>query len=224
MNILLSKPIATFSVVRLSELGYGEIDPKFIVEYYNKLEQKWFISNPKCGWIDAKFNLSYENPTIFTGWKELIEYNNLPNNVEIEMEYHGRSNFAIKSFKEIKSAAEILPFHSRSLLPIHTFDFDVVLTETTVKKQNLTLPAAFGRYLSTKDYKWLILCGDHNRQELLKVIHQMNAIQLGNTWKDVCNENFFVAGDTIRFKFATNDPHHRCHMFKPTPFENASTS
>jgi hypothetical protein len=101
------------------------------------LEQKWFISNPKCGWIDAKFNLSYENPTIFTGWKELIEYNNLPNNVEIEMEYHGRSNFAIKSFKEIKSAAEILPFHSRSLLPIHTFDFDVVLTETTVKKQNL---------------------------------------------------------------------------------------
>jgi hypothetical protein len=78
--------------------------------------------------------------------------------------------------------------------------------------------------LSTKDYKWLILCGDHNRQELLKVIHQMNAIQLGNTWKDVCNENFFVAGDTIRFKFATNDPHHRCHMLKPTPFKNASTS
>jgi hypothetical protein len=56
------------------------------------------------------------------------------------------------------------------------------------------------------------------------VIKQMNAIQLGHSWKDVCKENFFVAGDTIRFKFAINDPHKRCHMFKPSPFETASTS
>jgi hypothetical protein len=56
------------------------------------------------------------------------------------------------------------------------------------------------------------------------VIKQMNAIQLGHTWKDVCQENFFVTGDTIRFKFAMNDPHKRCHMFKPSPFETASTS
>jgi hypothetical protein len=78
--------------------------------------------------------------------------------------------------------------------------------------------------LSTKNFKWLILCGDDNRQELLMLIKQMNAIQLGNSWKNVCNDNFFVEGDTVRFKFATNDPHHRCHLFKPTPFQSASTS
>jgi hypothetical protein len=117
--------------------GYGEIEPNFVVEHYKKLEKKWFIMNSTCGFIDVDYNLSYENPTIFTGWKQLIDYNQLPENVEIEMEYHGGPTFAIKSFKEIKTAEEILPFHSRSLLPIQTISFDIVLTETTMKKSKL---------------------------------------------------------------------------------------
>jgi hypothetical protein len=101
------------------------------------MEQKWFIMNSTCGFIDVKYNLSYENPTIFTGWTQLIDYNQLPANVEIEMEYHGGQKFAIKSFKEIKCEAEILPFHSRSLIPNQTFFFDIVLTETSIKKPKL---------------------------------------------------------------------------------------
>jgi hypothetical protein len=128
--------------------GYGEIEPNFIVEHYNKLEPKWFIMNSTCGFIDVKYNLSYENPKLFTGWKELIDYNQLPPNVEIEMEYRGGPKFAIKSFKEIKCAEEILPFHSRSLLPNQTFYFDLILTEKTIKKQNLVdLYFAFSLYL-----------------------------------------------------------------------------
>ncbi|XP_045806228.1 uncharacterized protein LOC123899199 [Trifolium pratense] len=222
-EMLQSKPITTCRVVRLSNLGYGEIDPNFIVEYYNKLDNMWFVFNSESGWTVLKYNKSYDNPIIFNGWKELLELHGLPNNIELELDYYGGNCFGIKSFKEPIVETDILPFHSRSIIPHETVFFDIPLTTESVKNKNLILPMDFASYLMDKKIKFITICGDYPHKEHMKVVHSTNPVitKLGNTWKELCQEIPFCAGDTIRFKFAINDPHDRCHMWKLPEITNA---
>jgi hypothetical protein len=63
---------------------------------------------------------------------------------------------------------------------------------------------------------YLILSGDRMLKEVLQVYEAKDTTKttIGDTWKDVCHLNFFVIGDTIRFKFDLNDNNQRCHVFK----------
>jgi hypothetical protein len=98
---------------------------------------KWSIVNQAGFCHEMDFNLSFENPTLYTGWKELILHHQLSENVEIEMAYYGKAKFSIKSFKEVATAADILPFHSRSLFPGLTIFFDVKVNSESLTKNCL---------------------------------------------------------------------------------------
>ncbi|KAK2416604.1 hypothetical protein QL285_038988 [Trifolium repens] len=101
-GILASTPITTFKIIRLSTQGYGEIEPDFVINNYNDLLMKWSIVNQAGFCHEMDFNLSFENPTLYTGWKELILHHQLPENVEIEMAYYGRRNFQLSLSKKLR--------------------------------------------------------------------------------------------------------------------------
>jgi hypothetical protein len=80
------------------------------------------------------------------------------------------------------------------------------------------LPPKLGKFLHKKECKFLVACGDDQHQEFLSVNSNGNPskTKLGFFWTKFCQENNFSIGDTVRFKFAIEDPHKRCHIFKPT--------
>jgi hypothetical protein len=82
------------------------------------------------------------------------------------------------------------------------------------------LSSAFGEFLIRNQHKFLIVCGDEQKEDFVTVVHKENPFttRLGLGWNLVCTSNKFKKGDTIRFKFNLNDPHKKCHVFKPTPF------
>jgi hypothetical protein len=101
------------------------------------LEQNWTIINFSGGSHCLKFNMSYENPNLFSGWNELIVFHQLPKNVEILLGYYDNSTFSIISYNEIRNEEQIQKFHSRSLMPNKTIHFDMILNSKAVKKNYL---------------------------------------------------------------------------------------
>jgi hypothetical protein len=63
---------------------------------------------------------------------------------------------------------------------------------------------------------YLIVAGDRMLKEVLQVYDGNGTTKttIGDTWKYVCQLNFFAIGDKIRFKFDLNDNNQRCHVFK----------
>jgi hypothetical protein len=211
---------------------------------------------------ELQFNQMHNNPLLTIGWTELSQFLNLPKNVEIYFSYYGNQLFGINSFKEKKSYEEIMPFHSRSIMPLLTKYFDIILTPTSINQPNLvsltfishiflflsiyyftfklllihifttllifffqTLPRDFGFYLLSHHYGNLLLCGDYNHSQVFNIVSKDNPTKtiLEKGWDNFCIVNHFIAGDTIRFKFLTNDPHKRCHAFKHTVYPNVTT-
>jgi hypothetical protein len=81
---------------------------------------------------DLIFNKDYEFPLITRGWNDFKTVNNLPDNVEVKLNYHSPRLSSIHSYKPISSAAEIPPFFSRSTKPLETEYFDIVLSDDNI--------------------------------------------------------------------------------------------
>jgi hypothetical protein len=83
------------------------------------------------------YNQLFEHPLIIGGWNTLQNFYHFPNNVEVSFGYYGYNCFSFLSYRNLDMVREILPYHSRSILPNKTRWFDVTLTEEMVKKNKI---------------------------------------------------------------------------------------
>jgi hypothetical protein len=86
---------------------------------------------------EVKYKPSLYFPTLTSGWSELQEYHNIPDNVEVVFGYYGGSIFAITTIREIHDPETFPPFHSRSLFPNETFYFDVHVDDHWLKSPKM---------------------------------------------------------------------------------------
>ena len=85
-----------------------------------------------------KFNKNYENPLLLNeGWESFKKFHNLPDDVEVVLQYFGHDLFGVISFKELAGGASIPPFHSRSFVPKKTDFFQFNLTNMRVDNPKL---------------------------------------------------------------------------------------
>ncbi|WJX33272.1 laccase [Trifolium repens] len=77
------EPLATFSIVKLSDQLFPEIEQQFINHHFGRIKKKWHVINQAGNSIDLTFNNHYELPLIKKGWNQFKTGNNLPDNVEI---------------------------------------------------------------------------------------------------------------------------------------------
>jgi hypothetical protein len=80
-----------------------------------------------------KFNKNYVNPLLLNeGWESFKKFHNLPDDVEVVLQYFGHDLFGVKSFKKLGDATAIPAFHSRSFAPKKTTFFEFELTNMRV--------------------------------------------------------------------------------------------
>jgi hypothetical protein len=132
-----------FFVVLLQ--SYAEVDPGFVVKYYNELKCDWYVINDKGCSHKIGLNMDYDNPLICSGWNELKEFYCFQDDVVVEFSYFGKNLFGMRSFGKLTSTEEVPSFHSRSGNPFDTFCFDVQLTRTNFHKMDLvcSIPIIF---------------------------------------------------------------------------------
>ncbi|WJX89627.1 hypothetical protein P8452_71607 [Trifolium repens] len=99
-----------------------------------------------------------------------MTFNNLPDNVEVKLNYHSPRLFSIHSYKPISSAAEIPPFFSRSTKPLETKYFDIVLIDDNIVSNQLGILHNFGKFLKEKLIYFLQLGGDNGITKTAKII------------------------------------------------------
>jgi hypothetical protein len=101
------------------------------------LKEDWFVITKEGKYHKLKYNQTYSFPLIVEGWKELKNYEEFPDNVQVVFGYYGGSIFGIVAFKEISCPDEIPAFHSRSLDPKLTTWFDVVIEKGSTSDKKL---------------------------------------------------------------------------------------
>jgi hypothetical protein len=116
---------------------YPEIEPEFIKQHYNSIKNIWHVLNNTGDMSHLIFNKDLEFPLITRGWNDFKTVNNLPDNVEVKLNYYNPTVFTIHSYKPILSAAEMPPSFSRSTKPLETKFFDIVLTADNIVSNQL---------------------------------------------------------------------------------------
>ncbi|PNX91516.1 hypothetical protein L195_g047647, partial [Trifolium pratense] len=122
-----------FSIVKLAHQNFAEIETDFIYRQRGEVYGYWKVKKNDTDYHKLKFNNDYENPLILIqGWNKFKNFHNLPDNVHIELIFHGNNEFEVHSVRELNSPNDIPPFHSRSIRPPHIAVFDFKLTQTLV--------------------------------------------------------------------------------------------
>ncbi|KAK2382475.1 hypothetical protein QL285_070007 [Trifolium repens] len=134
-EILASEPKAIFHVVHYGNQVCAEVDPSFVLQFWNELRSFWHIMDYvgiyNIIWYNKKFDHPLINPR---SWRGLQHFYSFPNNVDVTFGYYGHRCFSMIEFKEIFVTEDISPFHSRSTLPSETTWFDITLTDTMINK------------------------------------------------------------------------------------------
>ncbi|GAU45082.1 hypothetical protein TSUD_85680 [Trifolium subterraneum] len=208
------------SIVRLAHQKYAEIETDFVSRHRGEINGYWKVKKNDTDYHKLKFNNDYENPLILVqGWNKLKDFYNLPNNVQVNLIFHGSNEFEVQSVKEVLSPNEIPPFHSRSLLPQRTAVFDFELTRINIQVPKFRLGQDLGSFLQTSHFDYLVLCGDNGQKFNIHLlnINNVDRMKLGYNWEHICNCLNFNDGNVIRFKFelkSGNAISSRCHLMK----------
>ncbi|KAK2430000.1 hypothetical protein QL285_028383 [Trifolium repens] len=212
-------PVFYFSVVRLENQKYGEVETEFTRRHVGQLCEYWKVKKNDTDFHKIRFNLDYENPLILVqGWNEFKNFHDLPKNVEILFMYRGNNIYEIMETNDLDSRIHIPAFHSRSSLPTRTATFDVELTNLNVDRPKVHLPMDFAEFLNKRGVGYMLLCGDNGKRTTIGVLNSpdLEKMKLGYTWGEFCIEQKFKAGDIIRFKFDIYGTRvsRRCHVYK----------
>ncbi|KAK2438251.1 DNA helicase [Trifolium repens] len=130
-------PKTLFPVIRLWFQNYAEVHPGFAEEFIDELKEEWYILSSKGEYHKCMFNSNTKFPLITEGWDELKKCEGFGDNVHLDLAYYGGNLFSVVYVKHLTSCANIVPFHSRSLMPKQTFVFYVSLTGEMTKKKRL---------------------------------------------------------------------------------------
>ncbi|KAK2428165.1 hypothetical protein QL285_026701 [Trifolium repens] len=194
------------SIVRLSSQKYAEINPEFVQQEGIKLAEYWKVKKNDTDFHKLKFNKDYDNPLILIqGWNKIKEFHALPDNVEIELDYLGDNIFDIFQINEINETARVPSFHSRSLIPTLTANFEIELTPLNIDVQKLRIDMEFASFLDKYDVSWVYFCGDNKEKWSMAVLNLgcVQKMKFGYHWDEFCQSQKFKPGDMIRFKSAT---------------------
>ncbi|WJX56137.1 hypothetical protein P8452_41826 [Trifolium repens] len=162
--ILASEPIAIFHVVHYGNQVCAEVDPSFVLQFWNELGSLWHIIDYVGIYNIIWYNKFFYHPLINPrSWRGLQHFYSFPNNVDVTFAYYGHRSFSMIEFKEISGIEHISPFHSRSTFPSETTWFDINLTDTMINKTKLLLPQSFGEYVRFYSFDELKVCTDDGR-------------------------------------------------------------
>ncbi|KAK2360331.1 hypothetical protein QL285_011009 [Trifolium repens] len=212
--------IETFSIVRLSHQGHAEIETAFARRHRSYLSKTWKVIKNDKHHHKLKWNKNYENPLLLNeGWESFKKFHNLPDDVEVVLQYFGHDLFGVKSFKKLAGGASIPPFHSRSFVPKKTDFFQFKLTNMRVDNPKLVLDSDFAQFLRSYNLEYINLCGDNGMTMTLCVLNlgDMLRTKLAYNWGEFSKSQQFKEGDLVTFKFELIDEFTaspRCHVYK----------
>ncbi|KAK2444077.1 hypothetical protein QL285_015131 [Trifolium repens] len=154
---------------------YAEINPEFVQQHQFKLVEYWKLKTNDTHFHKIKFNKDYDNPLILIqGWNKIKEFHALPDNVEIELDYLGDNIFDIFQINEIVWPTRAPSFHSRSLIPTLTANFEIELTPLNIDVQKLRIDMEFASFLDKYVVAWVYFSGDNKEKcnhQVLKGCH-----------------------------------------------------
>ncbi|WJX52277.1 hypothetical protein P8452_38406 [Trifolium repens] len=202
--LLRTQPKALFSCIRLSFQNYVEVEPNFHKEHIGELSEDWVLMNTSGTSHKLKYNRTMSFPLITEGLETLALFEGFPENVEVVFGHFGGRIFAVVAFHEIGSLDDMSAFHSRSLLPMKTDWFDIILQ---------VINDSFAEYVREKRLSYVSLCADDGRTYGLKVVLTRDPYRtkLGRNWSSLCDVLNFKVGDVIRFMFGLDN---RCYLYK----------
>jgi hypothetical protein len=106
---------------------------EFATRHRYYLGKTWKVIKNDKEHHKLKFNKNYGNPLLLNeGWESFKKFHNLPDDVEVVLQYFGHDLFGVKSFKQLGDEATISEFHSRSFAPKKTTFFEFELTPNRV--------------------------------------------------------------------------------------------
>ncbi|CAJ2645311.1 hypothetical protein L195_g014590 [Trifolium pratense] len=197
-------PIASFTVIFLANQIYGEVDPSFVKEYFGELLEIWEFMDYQDKIHSVTFNKSVVHPLLTSGWKQMKDVFLFNPNQEIDFLYYGNSLFGMMCSKRLECVCQIPMYHSRFLKFGYTLDFYLQLSYDVLNKGFLNITGAFEDYMRYCDFKILIACCDNGMIIPFQVAltdEPFRTTSIGTGWEYFCQENRFVAGDVLCFKF-----------------------
>ncbi|GAU41024.1 hypothetical protein TSUD_133310 [Trifolium subterraneum] len=182
-NTIPTLPFDTFSIVRLANQDYAEIETDFVNrQKYHLPDTCQLIKNVNEN-HSLQFNNEYDNPLILNkGWEEFNNFHNLPKNVEVVLDYYGSGVFSIKNFKELTLKSQLPAFHSKSLIPNKTTCYEVTLMPMNYNGPKLKpLPMDFATFLQDYWFDFITLCGQNGMTMPIGVYRKndLHRIRLG---------------------------------------------
>ncbi|XP_058767571.1 uncharacterized protein LOC131641284 [Vicia villosa] len=206
----------SFTIAKLSEQKFAEIDPKFICRFGNNITKTWTILNNQGVHHVLIYNKDEIHPLIISGWKDVEDFYNCPSNAVLEVGYYMDDNFSILNIKNIEDIEQLPFYHSRFWGANNIMVFDLGLTNVELCQTKLRLDEDFAALLKDYNYNCLNLCCDNGTRTILNLayINTTYPTKLGPDWEEFCQTNMFKVGDTIRFRFDVRCPNKKCHVYK----------
>ncbi|WJX14334.1 DNA helicase [Trifolium repens] len=184
---------------------YGEINPKFIHEYAQDMDEQVILMDRSNRRMSVQFNGSTQNPYFVYGWSNVGPHFGYNENKMIRMSYLGNSRFVLDFLPQHFNPSNLPNYHSYKQTHSNPVSFDVKLTQYLATGSQLTLRKDFATYIRATTFNNVTLIGPQGDEVecklLLRTIGQMQTTKIGEGWKEFIEINGFVAGDTLNFKF-----------------------
>jgi len=88
-----------------------ELDPLFVAEHYDELEQYWILQDGYGNCHRFEFNKCITMPILTNGWHEFRDFYHVTLNPLIAFTYLGNSHFQIKNFNGSTPKNEYPRYH-----------------------------------------------------------------------------------------------------------------
>ncbi|XP_058724558.1 uncharacterized protein LOC131596022 [Vicia villosa] len=167
----------SFTIAKLSEQKYAEIDPKFICRFGNNITKTWTILNNQGVHHVLIYNKDEIHPLIISGWKDAEDFYNCPVNAVLEVGYYMDDNFSILNIKNIVDIEQLPVHHSRFWGADNIMVFDLGLTNVELCQNKLRLDEDFAALLKDYNYNCLNLCCD-NGLDLMSDVQIKNVMYI----------------------------------------------
>ncbi|XP_024633433.1 uncharacterized protein [Medicago truncatula] len=183
-----------------------ELDPLFVAEYFDELQEQWMLQDGIGNCHQVEFNKILTIPILTTGWHQFRDFYHITLNPLMSFTYLGHSVFQIKIFDGSTPKNEYPRYHRLTTCITRDLTYQLTVPENSIVSSKLILPTDLGNFLQAKNHEYLRLCGTANNVTICKLLFindpQTNTtiVIIGSGWRRFCLSNRIAPGTLLEFK------------------------
>ncbi|WJX73728.1 DNA helicase [Trifolium repens] len=197
--ILQGSPKSWFMTPYVPNQSVGEVDPYFVVEFFQELGNQWrFID---VAGIDhhVDFNGLTTKPCVTNGWNALGNFYQWNEVHMLTLFYYGQNTFLMLTAPAELDTSDFPSFHSMSTQLCHDHSYLVFINENNYNSSELVLSRPFGHFLMAESTKSEFkLCGPLGHIVSCKLLIDLE-FKLGEGWTTFCQLNNIQPGNRLTF-------------------------